>query len=366
MIRHNRSRFLTLFTAFSLALLLVGGILITDRSRASAATVGEKSHAERLPLLSRYATDLTAQAGAQAAQSADEDATTTLNRLTRTLARTPQVSPVLLDETGAARARQLTASLARTIARGDAAGLKHKRLFRLDLAALSAGEDFEGRLQAILAEAAGVGRGSVVLVVDELNSIVGPGAAYGERAATLLRDALTRGELQLLAAATPEFFAQQISTDAALSKLFQRISLDATDEDADDVSRQSREAAGFVGDKISSDLREMIAGGAEGARVRLILQAGDTNDARLKALLKSQQARVVSRMSGLGMLEVELPAAAVEKVAEAGAVNYLSPDQQVLPFGSHVTRTSGVDAVRLQSSGSDGDNAFLLDGAGVG
>src|SRR5687767_5803819 len=83
--------------------------------------------------------------------------------------------------------------------------LKNKQIYTLDLAALVAGSkyrgEFEERLKKVMKEI--TQRGDIILFIDELHNLVGAGAAEGAiDAASILKPALARGELQTVGATT--------------------------------------------------------------------------------------------------------------------------------------------------------------------
>src|SRR5207245_2397910 len=88
---------------------------------------------------------------------------------------------------------------------GGAPGEKSKSAKLLDLAALVAGSkyrgEFEERLKKVMKEI--MQRGDIILFIDELHNLVGAGAAEGAiDAASILKPALARGELQTIGATT--------------------------------------------------------------------------------------------------------------------------------------------------------------------
>ncbi|MCH8333552.1 ATP-dependent Clp protease ATP-binding subunit, partial [Candidatus Sumerlaeota bacterium] len=67
-----------------------------------------------------------------------------------------------------------------------------------------------------------------ILVIDELHTIVGAGAAEGAvDAANMLKPALARGELQCIGATTMDEYRKYIEKDAALARRFQTILVEA-------------------------------------------------------------------------------------------------------------------------------------------
>ena len=104
--------------------------------------------------------------------------------------------------------------------------LKNKQIYTLDLAALVAGSkyrgEFEERLKKVMKEI--TQRGDIILFIDELHNLVGAGAAEGAiDAASILKPALARGELQTIGATTLDEYRKYLERDAALERRFQQI-----------------------------------------------------------------------------------------------------------------------------------------------
>ena len=107
--------------------------------------------------------------------------------------------------------------------------LKNKQIYTLDLAALVAGSkyrgEFEERLKKVMKEI--TQRGDIVLFIDELHNLVGAGAAEGAiDAASILKPALARGELQTIGATTLDEYRKYLERDSALERRFQQIKVD--------------------------------------------------------------------------------------------------------------------------------------------
>ena len=65
---------------------------------------------------------------------------------------------------------------------------------------------------------------NVILVIDEVHTLIGAGAAEGAiDAANILKPALARGELQCIGATTSEEYRKHIEKDAALERRFQPV-----------------------------------------------------------------------------------------------------------------------------------------------
>ena len=94
---------------------------------------------------------------------------------------------------------------------------KNKQIYTLDLAALVAGSkyrgEFEERLKKVMKEI--TQRGDIILFIDELHNLVGAGAAEGAiDAASILKPALARGELQTIGATTLDEYRKYLERDS--------------------------------------------------------------------------------------------------------------------------------------------------------
>merc|ERR1712070_1055876 len=104
--------------------------------------------------------------------------------------------------------------------------LEDKRVLTLDIGLLVAGTkyrgEFEERLKKIMEEIKSAG--NVILVIDEVHTLIGAGAAEGAiDAANILKPALARGELQCIGATTLDEYRKHIEKDAALERRFQPV-----------------------------------------------------------------------------------------------------------------------------------------------
>ncbi len=136
---------------------------------------------------------------------------------------------MLLGEPGVGKTA-IVEGLASRITKGEVPELlKNKQIYTLDLAALVAGSkyrgEFEERLKKVMKEI--TQRGDIVLFIDELHNLVGAGAAEGAiDAASILKPALARGELQTIGATTLDEYRKYLERDSALERRFQQIKVD--------------------------------------------------------------------------------------------------------------------------------------------
>ncbi len=104
--------------------------------------------------------------------------------------------------------------------------LRDKEVYLLDLTALVAGTQFRGqfesRMKGLIDEVKKLG--NIILVIDEVHSIVGAGDAEGSmNAANILKPALSRGEIQVIGATTLTEYRKYIEKDSALERRFQPV-----------------------------------------------------------------------------------------------------------------------------------------------
>jgi len=149
-----------------------------------------------------------------------------VERMIQILSRRTKNNPVLIGEPGVGKTA-LAEGLAQRIVNNDVPdNLQGKQVLTLDTGSLLAGTkyrgEFEERLKKIIEEV----RASkdVILVIDEVHTLVGAGAVEGGLdAANILKPALARGELQCIGATTLDEYRKYIERDAALERRFQPV-----------------------------------------------------------------------------------------------------------------------------------------------
>jgi ATP-dependent Clp protease ATP-binding subunit ClpC len=149
-----------------------------------------------------------------------------IERVIQILGRRTKNNPVLIGEPGVGKTA-IAEGLAQRIANADIPDiLADKRVVTLDIGLLVAGTkyrgEFEERLKKIMDEIRSAG--NVILVIDEVHTLIGAGAAEGAiDAANILKPALARGELQCIGATTLDEYRKHIERDAALERRFQPV-----------------------------------------------------------------------------------------------------------------------------------------------
>jgi ATP-dependent Clp protease ATP-binding subunit ClpC len=194
-------------------------------SGSGASAQGEKKSSKLLDQFGRNLTKLAADSKLDPVVGRE----TEIERIMQILSRRTKNNPVLIGEPGVGKTA-VVEGLAQRITNGDVPEiLKGKQIYTLDLAALVAGSkyrgEFEERLKKVMKEI--TQRGDIILFIDELHNLVGAGAAEGAiDAASILKPALARGELQTIGATTLDEYRKYLERDSALERRFQQIRVD--------------------------------------------------------------------------------------------------------------------------------------------
>ena len=147
-------------------------------------------------------------------------------RVVQILNRRQKNNPCLIGEPGVGKTA-IAEGLAQRICDGEVPyKLRDKEVYLLDLTALVACTQFRGqfesRMKGLVEEIRGLG--NIILVIDEVHSLVGAGDAEGSmNAANILKPALSRGEIQVIGATTLTEYRKHIEKDSALERRFQPI-----------------------------------------------------------------------------------------------------------------------------------------------
>ena len=196
------------------------------RQQGGGAAPGEKTKSSKL--LDQFGRNLTRQS-AEGKLDPVVGRATEIERVMQILSRRTKNNPVLIGEPGVGKTAVVEGLAARIAGNQVPELLKGKQIYTLDLAALVAGSkyrgEFEERLKKVMKEI--MQRGDIILFIDELHNLVGAGAAEGAiDAASILKPALARGELQTIGATTLDEYRKYLERDAALERRFQQIRVD--------------------------------------------------------------------------------------------------------------------------------------------
>lgn len=154
-----------------------------------------------------------------------------IKRVTQILSRRKKNNPVLIGEAGVGKS-SIVEGIALLIKSDNAPRtLIDKKIYSLDLASVVAGTkyrgQFEERIKAILDELKA--NSDIILFIDELHTFIGAGNASGSLdASNIFKPALARGEIQVIGATTLDEFREHIEKDAALTRRFQQVLVEAT------------------------------------------------------------------------------------------------------------------------------------------
>ena len=181
--------------------------------------------ASRTPTLDQLGTDLTALARADKLDPVI-GRSKEIERIIQILSRRTKNNPALIGEAGVGKTA-IVEGLAQHIIAGEVPEvLQGKRIVALDIGALVAGTkyrgEFEERLKKVIDEEKAAG--NCILFIDEMQTIVGAGAAEGAvDASNLLKPSLSRGEIQCIGATTLDDYRKYVEKDPALERRFQPV-----------------------------------------------------------------------------------------------------------------------------------------------
>ncbi|HEX8636550.1 MAG TPA: S8 family serine peptidase, partial [Pyrinomonadaceae bacterium] len=260
---------------------------------------------------------------------------------------------IVVDRYGTKRGNVIENLAALSISEGAPAGLRGKRILKINPAQIVADstdeENLNARLSGVIAFAKSFGSSAVVFVED-FSSFSQENPLFGNQVAAKLRDALSTENIKFISGGAIEDYDSQAVSDNFLKRNFRKINLNEEAKNSEDA---------FVGDKISPDLRNLMASAAPDEKVKVILQSDDIDNPELNKILQSNGVAIAGRADNLNMLVVDLPVRAAEAVAAARSAKHLSLDQTLKVLG-HIDTTTGVLAARAQAGNS------TLDGRGIG
>ena len=199
--------------------------MLGETAEVGAGGGGGSKGSTKTPTLDEFGTNLT-QLATEAKLDPVVGRHKEIDRVIQILGRRTKNNPVLIGEPGVGKTA-IAEGLAQRIQQGDIPDiLEEKRVLTLDIGLLVAGTkyrgEFEERLKKIMEEIKAAG--NVILVIDEVHTLIGAGAAEGAiDAANILKPALARGELQCIGATTLDEYRKHIERDAALERRFQPV-----------------------------------------------------------------------------------------------------------------------------------------------
>mmetsp|Transcript_17284 Transcript_17284/g.44123 ORF Transcript_17284/g.44123 Transcript_17284/m.44123 type:complete len:821 (-) Transcript_17284:132-2594(-) len=199
--------------------------LLGENAEARVSNNGNFQSRSQIPTLEEFGSNLT-QMAAEGLLDPVVGRQKEIERVIQILGRRTKNNPVLIGEPGVGKTA-IAEGLAQRIGKRDIPStLEDKLVITLDVGLLVAGTkyrgEFEERLKRIMDEISAAN--NVILVIDEVHTLIGAGAAEGAiDAANLLKPALARGDLQCIGATTIDEYRKHIEKDPALERRFQPV-----------------------------------------------------------------------------------------------------------------------------------------------
>ena len=155
-----------------------------------------------------------------------------IHNVIKVLARRRKNNPVLIGEAGVGKTAVAEGLAQLILTENTPDFLEGHLIMALDLGSILAGTkyrgEFEERLKRIVEEAQN--DTAVILVIDEIHTLVGAGAAEGAvDAANILKPALARGKFRCIGATTIDEYRKYIERDPALERRFQPVRVEEPD-----------------------------------------------------------------------------------------------------------------------------------------
>lgn len=196
--------------------------IVTSGGSSSSSSSTTKA---KTPSLDEFGTDLTL-AASELRLDPVIGREKEIERVIQILARRTKNNPVLLGEPGVGKTAVVEGLALRIVNSEVPDILDGKKVVQLDMGLLIAGTkyrgEFEERLKKIMDEIRQAG--NIILVIDEMHTLIGAGAAEGAiDAANILKPALSRGEIQVIGATTLDEYRKHIEKDTALERRFQSV-----------------------------------------------------------------------------------------------------------------------------------------------
>ena len=185
-----------------------------------------------------------------------------LDEIAHVLAKRNKSNVLMVGDAGVGKTA-IAEGLARRIVEGDVPDyLKDYTVYNLDIGSLLAGSKYRGEFEEKLKDvikALNI-RGKTILFIDEAHQMRGAGSGSGSNVdfANMIKPALTKGRIKVIASTTWEEYTQTFEKDRALMRRFYRLTVDEpTSAVAKDILRGLRgHFEEFHGGNISDDAIE--------------------------------------------------------------------------------------------------------------
>ncbi|WP_169807816.1 ATP-dependent Clp protease ATP-binding subunit [Actinomadura hibisca] len=351
-----------------------------EQSGAGSATQGGRGKSDT-PTLDEYGRDLTEVAregGLDPVVGREEE----IEQAIEVLSRRTKNNPCLIGEPGVGKTAIVEGIAQRIVNGGVPETLKGKRVVALDLTGMVAGTkyrgEFEERVKKVVDEIR-AHSDDLVIFIDEVHTLVGAGASEGGMdAANILKPALARGELHVVAATTISEYRKNIEKDAALERRFQPVLVpEPTVEDTvtilaglrdkyeahhqvritdDAVDAAARMSARYISDRFlpdkAIDLMDQAA-----ARVRLRSMSPDDDarelERRLEGLHRDKDQAIASENFGRAeelRLEIERLRPELDRARRGGDD---VPQVTATDIAEVVSRRTGIPVAQLTEEERD-------------
>lgn len=202
-----------------------------NTSHPAETTELESGSTRHLKKYSTCLTDMADEGKLEPVIGRDEET----RRILQILSRKTKNNPILIGAPGTGKTA-VVEGLAQRLVRGDVPQeLKNLKIYTLDLPSMLAGAsaagEFEGRLKKVIKDVKS--DPSIVLFIDEIHLLIGAGRYGGAMdAANILKPELARGEIKIIGATTLDEYTKFIESDKAFERRFQKILVDAPDEES--------------------------------------------------------------------------------------------------------------------------------------
>ncbi len=186
-----------------------------------------KSKKSKTPLLDNFGRDLTALARAEKLDPVigrEKEVAKTI----QILSKRKKNNAILVGEPGVGKTAIAEGLALKIISKDIDQSFHNKRIIELNMMSVVSGTkyrgQFEERMEDIMKEVSE--NPEIILFIDEFHNVVGAGNSAGALdASNIIKPALARGELRVIASTTTEEFKKIIEKDGALERRFQKVTV---------------------------------------------------------------------------------------------------------------------------------------------